>query len=123
MLRAQLILQTYLYQIFFSPVVEPQSLVLADASDSDSSVEISTPVKSAERNISPAHYVQSKKAENPFPAVNDTGDLTMEPSPRHHSTFSAISAGTESAQNEQSPEEDIEFKDLEDWLHECVEIT
>ncbi len=89
----------------------------------DSSIEISTPVKSAERNISPAYYVQSKKAENPYPAANDTEEMTMEPSPRHHSTFSAISAGTKSAQNEQFTEEDIEFKDLEDWLHECVEIT
>lgn len=42
----------------------------------------------------------------------------------HHLTFSPINAGIEYAQKEQSPEEDGEFKDLDDWLQsDCVEIV
>lgn len=90
-------------------------MFLADPSDSEGSIEIFTPVKAAERDISPAPYKKSRRAETPDPAMRDI---------EHHLTFSPINAGIEYAQKEQSPEEDGEFKDLDDWLQsDCVEIV
>ncbi|KJA27175.1 hypothetical protein HYPSUDRAFT_75106, partial [Hypholoma sublateritium FD-334 SS-4] len=95
-----------------SPMKEAKTLFLPDPSDSEGSIEIFTPVKSAERNTSPAPHKKARRVETPKP-TRHYGERRL--------AFSPINTGIEYAQKEQSPEDDGEFKDLDDWLQSgCV---